>query len=329
MEYMKFGKTEMQVSVIGFGAWAIGGNASVGKIPIGWGPADDEISCKAIYAAMDAGINFFDTADFYGLGHSENLLGKTIGNNDKMIVATKVGQRAEGATIIADYSKKYIKEACEKSLGRLKRNRIDYYQLHNARIHHLQQGDCIEAMEELKKEGKIRYWGLSLNTFEPEPEAEFLMQCGHADGFQLVLNIINQRAIPLIQRSAVKDYSIIARMPLQFGLLTGKFNADTVFSPDDHRSFRLTPDILQNAMETLHRTLDPVCEKEGLSWTELALSFIAAVKGVSTIIPGIRTAEHAEKNSKATRALNEQTMQELFSLAPQMEALLKEMQVKG
>jgi aryl-alcohol dehydrogenase-like predicted oxidoreductase len=329
VEYRQFGRTDLGVSVIGFGAWAIGGNAKVGNIPIGWGPADDGTSRKAIFASMDAGINFFDTADFYGLGHSEEIIGDTIGNDKEILIATKVGQRTEGETIVADYSKQYIKQACEKSLRRLKRGQIDYYQLHNARIRHLQQGECIEAMEELKAEGKTRYWGLSLNTFDPEPEAEFLMQHGYADGFQLVLNIINQRAVPLIQAASAKGYGIIARMPLQFGLLTGKFNEATSFSPDDHRSFRLTHDILQNAMATLHTTLDPVCEKEGLSWTELALSFIAAVKGVSTMIPGIRTAAHAGKNSKAIQQLSESTMKELFSLSPGMETLVKEMQLKG
>jgi aryl-alcohol dehydrogenase-like predicted oxidoreductase len=329
VEYRQFGTTDLRVSVIGFGAWAIGGNAKVGNVPIGWGPADDDTSCKAIFAAIDAGINFFDTADFYGLGHSEEIIGRTIGNNKEVVIATKVGQRMAGEAIIADYSKQYIKQACEKSLLRLKRDHIDYYQLHNARMHHLQQGECIEAMEELKAEGKARYWGLSLNTFDPAPEAEFLMQHKYADGFQLVLNIINQRAVPLIAKAAANGYGVIARMPLQFGLLTGKFNEETTFSSDDHRSFRLTPDILRNAMDTLHETLDPVCETEHCSWTELALSFIAAVKGVGTIIPGIRTAEHAEKNSKAIRPLSEATMHQLFSLSAEMEVLVKEMQLKG
>src|SRR5215213_1426249 len=93
MKYRKFGKTDLSVSEIGFGAWAIGGEARVGGVPIGWGPADDEVSTSAIHAALDAGINFFDTADFYGLGHSEALLGKVLKGNNDAIIATKVGQR--------------------------------------------------------------------------------------------------------------------------------------------------------------------------------------------------------------------------------------------
>src|SRR4030095_8945543 len=108
-------------------------------------------------AALDAGINFFDTADIYGFGHSEEILGKTIGNKKKMIIANKIcnGLRNEQFTI--DYSKEYILKACDASLKKLKRNVIDYYQLHSARIGHLQNGECIEAMQQLQKQGKIRY----------------------------------------------------------------------------------------------------------------------------------------------------------------------------
>ena len=172
MNYRKFGNTDMTVSEIGFGAWAIGGDAKVGNTPIGWGPADDEVSEKAIYAALDAGINFFDTADFYGLGHSEMLLGKTLKNERRAFIATKVGHRNIHNQIVLDYSEKYIIQACENSLLRLQRDVIDYYQLHSARIPNLQNGECIVAMEKLKEQGKIKYWGLSLNTFVPEPEAD-------------------------------------------------------------------------------------------------------------------------------------------------------------
>ncbi|HVE60977.1 MAG TPA: aldo/keto reductase, partial [Chitinophagaceae bacterium] len=251
MHYRKFGNTNLHVSEIGFGAWAIGGNAVVGNTPIGWGKTDDEVSRKAIAAAIETGINFFDTADFYGLGHSENLLGKTLKRNNNIIIATKVGHRNINDAITLDYSKKYILEACEASLKRLQRETIDYYQLHSARLHHLQNGECIEAMQILKQQGKIRYWGLSLNTFYPDPEAGFLMQNNLADGFQLVFNIINQRAYNLINKAGGKGYGIIARMPLQFGLLTGKFSSSTSFKPDDHRSFRLTPEVLKRALSFL------------------------------------------------------------------------------
>ena len=176
MEYRRFGNTDLQVSEIGFGAWAIGGGAMIGTTSIGWGDADDNESVKAIHASLDAGINFFDTADIYGLGHSEELLGKTIGNRRDIIIATKVGNVSRNEQFTTDYSKDYILTACETSLKRLNRTTIDYYQLHSARVSHLQSGDCIEAMQQLQEQGKIRYWGLSLNTFDPLPEADFSSQ---------------------------------------------------------------------------------------------------------------------------------------------------------
>src|SRR5690348_11065350 len=124
MQYRKFGSTELMVSEIGFGAWAIGGNAKVGNTPIGWGRADDDTSKKAILAALDAGINFFDTADFYGLGHSERILGDVLKENKSVVIATKVGHRNIDEKISLDYSKEYILKACEESLRRLQRDVI-------------------------------------------------------------------------------------------------------------------------------------------------------------------------------------------------------------
>src|SRR5205814_8303140 len=170
MQFRKFGNTDLFVSKIGFGAWAIGGGAMIGNVSIGWGDVDDKVSKQAIHAALDAGINFFDTADIYGLGHSEKILGEAIGKLKDVIVASKVGNVARNNEFTVDYSKEYIVSACEASLKRLRRNEIDYYQLHTARFNHLENGECISAMQQLQKQGKIRHWGLSLNTFDPFPE---------------------------------------------------------------------------------------------------------------------------------------------------------------
>ena len=223
MKYRKFGNTDLTVSEIGFGAWAIGGNAVVGGTPIGWGPADDNTSVAALRKSLDVGINFFDTADFYGLGHSEELIGKEFRNNKEVIIATKVGHRAIDNKIQLDYSKEYIIEACEKSLRRLKRDFIDYYQLHSARMQHFEKEQCIEAMDILKRQGKTRHWGLSLNTFYPEAESNYLIEKKSGEGFQLVFNVINQKALPVMEAAQKNGYGVIASMPLQFGLITGKF----------------------------------------------------------------------------------------------------------
>ena len=297
MKYRKFGNTDLLASEIGFGAWAIGGNAMVGETPIGWGKTDDTMSVAAIHKAMDCGINFFDTADFYGLGHSENLLGKQLGKNKEMIIATKVGHRNIEETIRLDYSKEYIMDACEASLKRLKREYIDYYQLHSARMQHFENEKCVEAMELLVQQGKIRYWGLSLNTFYPEPEAIFMINKKKGAGFQLVYNIINQRALKLIKKAADNNYGIIARMPLQFGLLTGKFSPATVFNTDDHRSFRFNKDILSGCLQILQEKIWIMCKNHNISKTSLALSYILSYDAISIVIPGIRTPQHVIDNT--------------------------------
>jgi aryl-alcohol dehydrogenase-like predicted oxidoreductase len=304
MQYRRFGNTELTVSEIGFGAWAIGGGAMIGNTAIGWGDVDDNVSIKAIHAALEAGINFFDTADIYGLGHSEDLLGKTIGDRKEIIIATKVGNVSRNDQFTVDYSKEYILKACEESLRRLKRDVIDYYQLHSARIDHLENGECIEAMLELKQAGKIKYWGISLNTFDPLPEAEFFIMNKVGNGFQLVLNLLNQKALPLLKRSAENGYGIIVRMALQFGLLTGKFDKEINFSSNDHRKKRLTKEVI----DTSNNTLLPVwelCKKYNCRKTELALSYIFSYREVSTIIAGIRNAEQVSLNTTGLFQLDE------------------------
>lgn len=297
MNYRKFGQTDLRISETGFGAWAIGGASKVGQTPIGWGKTDDDTSIKAIRKALDMGINFFDTADFYGLGHSEELLGREIGKNRECIIATKAGHRNINDTIVFDYTKEYLIEACNQSLRRLKRTEIDYYQLHTARMAHLENGACIEAMNTLQQQGKIRYWGLSLNTFEPAPEADFLMERTWGSGFQLVFNLVNQLALPVMKQAEEKDFGIIARMPLQFGLLTGNINTASVFEPTDHRSFRFNPSIIETTLNILEQQVWPLCKKYNCTPTTLALSFILAHPSVSVVIPGMRTPQQVVQNT--------------------------------
>ena len=296
MNYEKFGNTDLIVSKIGFGAWGIGGPAMAGSVPIGWGNVDDNISISALKKSFDLGVTFYDTADFYGLGHSEELIGKVFGNSKEVIIATKVGHRLdENDSIFLDYSYKHIINACEKSLQRLNRDYIDLYQLHSAKLEHLEKGECIKAMEDLQKQGKIRYWGLSLNTFNPFPEAEYLFNNNLGNSFQLVFNILNQRAITIVERAKLNGFGIIARMPLQFGLLTGKFNKFTKFEKNDHRSFRLNEHIIETTLNELENIWF-LTEKYNTNKTGLSLSFIAAINGINTIIPGIKSEIQAVDN---------------------------------
>jgi len=314
MRCRQFGNTDIKVSEVGFGTWGIGGPAMAGDIPIGWGDVDDDNSIKALEKAYDLGVNFYDTADFYGLGHSEELLGKVFGDKKDVIIASKVGHRLdENDSIYVDYSYEHIINSCEKSLQRLQRDWIDFYQLHTAKLNHLEQGECIEAMKKLKSEGKIRYWGVSVNTYNPYPEANFIFENNTGHGLQVVLNIINQRSLEIIEKAHKKGMGIIARMPLQFGLLTGKFNEDTRFDKDDHRYFRLKPPILKASLNALEDVW-PLTEKYGVTKTELALSFILSFKGVSTVIPGIKTAEQAVKNTRRIVKLSDDDRDSIRSL---------------
>ncbi|MEX2514175.1 MAG: aldo/keto reductase [Cyclobacteriaceae bacterium] len=324
MNYRKFGNTNLTVSEIGFGAWAIGGPAMAGDTPIGWGLADDATSKKALLKAREKGINFYDTADFYGLGHSEELIGEVLSDDPEIIMATKVGHRIKtDGSIFMDYSKKHIMASCEGSLKRLRRETVDFYQLHTAKVADLKNGGCIEALEQLKKEGKIRYWGVSLNTFAPHPEATYLFDEGLGQGIQLVLNILNQEALPIVEGAARSGYGVIARMPFQFGLLTGKFTKATRFPADDHRRFRLPPDLLGESLDALE-SVWPLAGKYGISNSQLALSFILGFKGVSTVIPGIRTPEQAIQNTLKTVKLTQEDQAFLQSqYLPHFKALIK------
>lgn len=297
MNHRKFGSTSLLVSEVGFGAWAIGGPAKVGDVAIGWGNTDDNVSIAAVHAALDRGINFFDTADFYGLGHSEELLGQTLSREPGLVIATKVGHRvADDQSIYTDYSYDHIINSCEASLGRLKRDCIDYYQLHTAKVVNLADGACVRAMEDLKQAGKIRYWGVSLNTFDPDPEATYLLQHNLGNGLQLVLNILNQHALPIVLEAGAKGMGIIARMPLQFGLLTGKFNQNSSFSGSDHRSARLTSDFIKQA----NHDLDPIyqmAKKYDTSPAGFALSYILSYAQISTVIPGMKNPGQVHDNA--------------------------------
>jgi aryl-alcohol dehydrogenase-like predicted oxidoreductase len=314
MNVRKFGNTDLLVSEVGFGAWAIGGPAMAGDTPIGWGTVDDTVSIDALKKAFEQGINFFDTADIYGVGHSEELIGKVFGNSDKIIVASKVGHRLDtNNSIVLDYSKKHILSACEKSLKRLRRECIDYYQLHSARVQHLQSGECVDAMELLKSQGKIRYWGISLNTYDPFPEAEFVFEHNLGSGIQIVLNIINQRAMQLIEKAGQHNYGAIARMPFQFGLLTGKFDVNTRFDKNDHRHFRLKPVVLEKALQELEEVW-VLSDKLGLSATQLSLSFVLSFPEISSVIPGIKTPQQAISNTSGLKNIGKHQIKILTNL---------------
>ena len=184
-------------------------------------------------------------------------------------------------------------------------------------------------MQQLQQQGKIRYWGLSLNTYAPEPEANYMLENDLGFGFQLVFNIINQKALPLLKLASEKGIGIIARMPLQFGLLTGKFNKDAKFPKTDHRSFRLNPEVLEQSLIDLE-SVWPIAENYEISLASFALSFILNHPEISTVIPGIKTPEQAISNTENIITFKTADMSQLHKLyGERFKNLLQLMKEKG
>jgi aryl-alcohol dehydrogenase-like predicted oxidoreductase len=230
MQYRELGKTHIKVSEVGFGAWAIGGAAVVAGVPIGFGRASDDESLAAIRRARDLGVTFFDTADSYGFGRSESLLGIVLSRTrHEVVIATKVGVvRDVNGLLKKDFSKQHIFDAVNGSLKRLRTDYVDVYQLHNPSVEDLRRDDIHEAMDRLQEVGKIRFWGVSVTT--PEEGLE-IVNNGWGYTLQVLYNVLNQApARELFPLAKEKGYGIIARVPLASGLLSGKFRTDTTFA---------------------------------------------------------------------------------------------------
>jgi diketogulonate reductase-like aldo/keto reductase len=191
MHYRKLGNTDITVSEIGFGAWAIGGSVDAAGTPFGWGRTSDDESLAAIRRARELGVTFFDTADSYGFGRSESLLGIVLSRRrEQVVIATKVGvvRDAEGR-LRKDFSRAHISHAVDASLRRLRTDYIDLYQLHNPTVDELRRDDIHEAMDRLQEVGKIRYWGVSVTT--PEEGIE-VVNHGWGYALQVLYNVLNQ-----------------------------------------------------------------------------------------------------------------------------------------
>jgi len=298
MLYRDLGKTGIKVSEIGFGAWAIGGAAEAGGAPLGWGGSSDDESLAAIRRARDLGVNFFDTADSYGFGRSESLLGIVLSRKRQdVVIATKVGVvRKSTGELLKDFSKQHIFLAVDGSLKRLRTDYIDLYQLHNPTIADLNREEIQEAMDRLQDSGKIRFWGVSVTT--PEEGIEIINRdWGYV--LQVLYNVLNQApARELFPLAKQKGYGIVARVPLASGLLTGKYRQDAVFSSDDVRQNFLTARRLEEATVRVDE-VKSIIGGTARNITEGALRFVLADDAVSTVIPGARNARQIEGNVAA------------------------------
>jgi aryl-alcohol dehydrogenase-like predicted oxidoreductase len=294
------GTTGLSVSEVGFGSWAIGGPFEVGGVPLGWSNTSDEDSMIAIRRARDLGVNFFDTSDIYGLGRSESLLGIVLSRTrEKVIISTKVGNvRTKEGEFRKDFSKKHIFYAIDGSLKRLRTDYVDLYQVHNPTVADLEGGDVQEAMEMLQETGKIRFWGISVTT--PQ-DGIAVVRRGWGHTLQVLYNILNQEPEnELFPMAMERGYGIIARVPLASGLLSGKYQANTVFPANDVRQGFLTEKRLREAMGRVDEVKGIVsghCRSLG----EAALRFVLAHDAVSTVIPGARNGHQVELNVAAAR----------------------------
>jgi len=297
MNYRPLGKTGFSVSEISFGTWAIGG---------AWGHRDDAESLRALDRAIDAGVNFFDTADVYGDGHSERLLAKaTKGREDDIWIATKFC-RAGDIHDPDNYSERKVREYCEGSLRRLERDVIDLYQIHCPPTDILRDGAVFEVLDKLKAEGKIRHYGVSVETVE---EGLLCLENPNVAALQVIFNLFRQKPLErLLPEAHRKQVGILVRLPLASGLLTGKFKPDTTFAPDDHRHFNENGEQF-NVGETfaglgfrkgqeLAEELRWIAEGRG-NMTRAALRWILDKKEISCIIPGFKSVNQVEDNLAA------------------------------
>ncbi|MGZ8829609.1 MAG: aldo/keto reductase [Thermoanaerobaculia bacterium] len=302
MQYRTLGRTGIRVSEIGFGAWAIGGSAEASGVPIGWGKSSDDESLAAIRRARDLGVTFFDTADSYGFGRSESLLGIVLSRHRKdVVIATKVGVvRNSTGDLRKDFSKQHIYHAVDGSLKRLRSDYIDVYQMHNPTIDDLQRGEIQEVMEQLQDDGKIRFWGVSISTVQEGLE---IVRRGWGHTLQVLYNVLNQApADELLPLAKERGFGVIARVPLASGLLTGKYRQDTTFPADDIRQSFLTSRRLSEVKERVDE-VKAIVGGAARSIAEGALRFVLANDAVSTVIPGARNARQVELNAAATEAV--------------------------
>jgi len=295
MRYRDFGKTGLKVSEVGFGAWAIGGNEHGNS----YGPTEDKTSVEAIHKAVDSGCNFFDTADVYGWGHSEELLGKALKNKrDRLIIATKVGGDFYQGAGFQTFTDDYIRFALEKSLERLHTDYIDVYQLHNPPLKILNRPETYTVMKELKKEGKVRAWGVSI--FDPV-EGLAALKVGQPDSIQVAYNLFNLKpASSLIPKAHAVGCAIIAREPLANGFLSGKFEPDAVFSSGDMRQSWPQDYVLARIFAAQKLKF---LQRPGRTQTQAVLQYVLKNDLVSTVIAGAKTCPQVEENLGSGEAL--------------------------
>lgn len=299
------GKSQIEVSALGMGCWAIGGPwtwAQPGQepFPAGWGKTDDQESIRAIHAGLDSGVNFFDTAANYGAGHSEIVLGKALlGRRDRVVIATKFGHVIDEMTktVFADNNQilKNVQRDLENSLRRLQTDWIDIYQLHEAEYDPELALELRNVLEKFVIEGKIRWYGWSTDLFD---RARVFADGEHCTSIQFRLNAIHDHPD---MRQLCADFNLagINKDPLNKGILTGKFNSQSVFPQDDIRSrVRFNEKLIVSRLNTVDALRD-ILTANGRTMAQGALAYIWALDERMVPIPGFKTVHQAQENAAA------------------------------
>lgn len=297
MQYRELGRTGWQVSTVSFGAWAIG-NA--------WGAVDDDESLNALRRAVDLGVNFFDTADVYGDGHSERLLAQLKRERkEDIVIATKAGRRLN-PHVASGYNRENLTAFIERSLKNLATDCLDLVQLHCPPTEVYYMPETFGVLDDLVAQGKIRYYGVSVEKVE---EALKAIEYPNVQSVQIIYNIFRQRpAEVFFPRAQQLKVGILARLPLSSGMLTGKLTRSTTFAADDHRQFNRHGESFDRG-ETFSGVdyelgLDVVEELRPLvppGWTmaEFALRWILMADAVTCTIPGAKRPSQVEDNCRA------------------------------
>jgi len=319
----RLGRSDIQISAMGLGCWAIGGPFWSGDTPVGWGEVDDEESVRAIQRALDLGVNFFDTADVYGTGHSERVLARALaGRRDRVVIATKFGNTFDETTrqiTGSDASREYIRRACEASLKRLNTDYIDLYHFHLNDYDPGQAGAVRDALEGLVAEGKIRHYGWS--TDFPE-RARVFAEGPNCTAIQHQMNVLDD-AGPMVALCERSNLASINRGPLAMGLLTGKYRADSKLASDDVRGDR-SPDWMKYFKDgkpnpewlSKLEAIREILTSGGRTLAQGALAWIWGRSAQTIPIPGFRTVAQVEENCAASTSgpLSAEQMGEIDAL---------------
>ncbi len=305
MKYKKLGLNGPKISTVGFGAWGISGRD--------WGNTDDKNSKKAIHAALDAGVNFIDTADVYGFGHSEELIRQVLderSDKHKIVIASKagnnfypfIGQDCEITPANNDYSLRHLEFAVEQSLKRLNVEKIDVLQLHSPDLEILEQDEPWRALERLKNAGKIKHAGWSIQSFQETEQAHILERHHNLiDVIQVRYNLLEREAEDVLFPLALKyGTGVIVRIPLLFGFLSGKFDVKSTFGDNDHRKFNLSPEKLSTYLEKLTSYQGVFDKYSNYSSTQLSLRFCISHPACHVVIPGGKTQDQVRENAVAS-----------------------------